>query len=281
MNKITIISIFDKNEDFIKLQYESIKKHIKGDYEYLIFDNGSTEEQSNVIKKICFDLNIKCISIKPLYGNPSNIAGEALNQAFLHLSNKIVFKMDSDMFFISNINLSEICNNNDLFYIETHNQFIWSGVFSLNLNKIKDLNLDFRPNVIPNTDTFGQSKLLTENETYTRKKMFLYSIFDETHNVITGSINNDCFIKLNNQEILEIENNRYEEINNNLINKYYEIYNKVIDFNFPKPYNIDIITINNIDTIIHFKSSNHDNMYKDLEYTKNKKNSLIQILKHN
>ncbi len=27
---ITLISIFDKHEDFIKLQYSSIQKHIKG-----------------------------------------------------------------------------------------------------------------------------------------------------------------------------------------------------------------------------------------------------------
>jgi hypothetical protein len=168
-----------------------------------------------------------------------------------------------------------MCNNNDLFYIETNNQFIWSGVFSLNLSKIKNISLDFRPNVIPNTDTFGQSKLLTENKAYTRKKMFLYCIFDESNGIINGSINNDCIVKLNKQKILEIENNRYEELNNSLTKIYLNIYNKIIDFNFPKPYNIDIIKIDGIDTIIHFKSSNHDNMYKDLEYTNNKKKSLI------
>ncbi len=36
MDKITIISIFNKHEDFIELQYNSILKHVKGDYE--LFD---------------------------------------------------------------------------------------------------------------------------------------------------------------------------------------------------------------------------------------------------
>ena len=126
MNKITIISIFDKNEDFIKLQYESILKHVKGDYEYIVFNNASTEEQSHNVQKTCDELNIECIRINVSYTqSPSYIAGEALNQSFKYLSDKIVFKIDSDMFFISDINLFDICNNNDLFYIETSHVYMW------------------------------------------------------------------------------------------------------------------------------------------------------------
>lgn len=283
MDKITIVSIFDKNEDFIELQYESILKHVKGDYEYIVFNNASTEKQSHNVQKTCEELNIECIRINVAYGqSPSHIAGEALNQSFKYLSDKIVFKIDSDMFFISDINLFEICNNHDLFYIETNHDYMWSAVFSLNMQKIKNYELNFNPGVIPNTDTFGQSYLLTTNPEYSRKKMFLYCILEESYGVIEGLINNDCKFLLNKTEILDIENNRYEKMYNNLNKKLFEIFKIMVDYNFPKPYHIDIITLDDIDVIVHFKSSNHNNiLYDNLEYTKNKKISLINFLNDN
>jgi hypothetical protein len=282
MDKITIISVFNKHEDFIKLQYNSIIKHVKGEYEYIIFNNASTNEQSDKITKICEELNIQCIRINVNYSTtPSFIAGEALNQSFTHLSDKIVFKIDSDMFFISEMNLFEICNKYDLFYIQTNYDYMWSAVFSINMKKLKNFSLNFNPGVIPNTDTFGQSYLLTTNPDYNRKKMFLYCILEESYGVINGTINNDCTVLLNMNEIIETGNNRYEYLYHNLNQKLFDIHKTMINYNFPKPYHIDIITLDNVDVIIHFKSSNHDDIYRDLEYTKNKKISLINFLNDN
>ena len=284
MDKITIVSIFDKNEDFIELQYKSILKHVKGDYEYIVFNNASTEEQSHNVQKTCEELNIECIRINVAYGqSPSYIAGEALNQSFKYLSDKIVFKIDSDMFFISDINLFEICNNHDLFYIETNHDYMWSAVFSLNMQKIKKYDLNFNPGVIPGTDTFGQSYLLTTNPEYSRKKMFLYCILDESDGVINGLINNDCTITLTKNEIIHLEyDDRHQNLYHKLNRKFFEVYKIMVDYNFPKPYHIDIITLDDVDVIVHFKSSNHNNiLYDNLEYTKNKKISLINFLNDN
>jgi glycosyltransferase involved in cell wall biosynthesis len=282
MDKITIISVFNKHEDFIELQYNSILKHVKGDYEYIVFNNGSTEEQSNKIIKICEEFNIKCIRIHVNYNqSPSHIAGNALNESFKHLSNEIVFKMDSDMFFISDVNLIDVCNKYDLFYIETGSQYMWSGVFSINTKKLKEFNLNFLPGVIQNTDTFGQSCLLTNDPIYSRKKMFLYCILNETNGKIDGTINNDCRIIITKNEIVDIEHNRFENLYSNLNEKFFSLHKKIVDFGFPKPYHIDIITLDGLDFIIHFKSSNHDDIYKNLDYTKNKKSALISFLNDN
>ena len=283
MDKITIVSIFNRHEDFIELQYNSILKHVKGEYEYIIFNNASDEAQSNRIKDICNKLDIECIRIYVNYNaKPSNIAGEALNESFKYLTDKIVFKIDSDMFFISDINLHKICNENDLFYIETHHKYMWSAVFSLNMKKIKDINLNFNPRVIPNTDTFGQSCLLTARPEYSRKKMLLYCIMDENHGVIDGSINGDCRVTLTNSEIIFKENNRYDDLCNITLNdKFFKTYEKIIDYKFPKPYFIDVITLDDTDIIIHFKSSNHDNIYSSLDYTNSKKISLLNFLTDN
>lgn len=282
MNKIYIITIVNKHEDFIRLQYESIIKHIKGNYEYIVFSNGSNETQNDKIKQICDELKINCIKICVNYNaTPSYIAGEALNQCFKHLHDKQVFKIDSDMFFISDLNLFDLCNTNDLVYIETQTKYMWSGVFGINMKKIKDITLNFNPHVIPFTDTFGQSCLLTNNINYSRKKMFLFCILTNINNEINGSINNDCRIILNDYKLTFNENNLYEELYKLLPLKYLEINKNMINYNFPDPYHIDIITIDNVDAIIHFKSSNHDNIYHDLIYTENKKASLIAFLKNN
>jgi glycosyltransferase involved in cell wall biosynthesis len=279
---VSIISIFNKHEDFIFLQYESIKKHIIGDYEYIVFDNGSDEEQSNRIRKTCEDLDINCIRIIVNYNMPpSNIAGEALNQAFMYLSGRKVFKIDSDMFFISDLNISDLCDSHDLIYIETQNKFMWSAVFGIDMLKIEGFQLNFNPNVIPNTDTFGQSCLLTSNSDYSRKKMLLYCILTKEDEIINGLINNDCRITLINYNLTFTENNLYEKLYGKIPSKYSEIYKTMRDYKFPEPYHIDIIALDDVDIIIHFKSSNHDDIYLDLEYTKNKKKSLSNFLNDN
>ena len=279
---VTIISVFDKNEDFIKLQYESILKHVKGDYEYIIFNNGSNSEQANKIKEICDELNINNIRITVNYAmDPSNIAGEALNQSFKYLTNKQVFKLDSDMFFMHSVELSEICNTYDLVYVENVNMFMWSGIFGLNMEKVKGVGLDFRPNVIPSTDTFGQSCLITSNMDYTRKKIQLFTILTKTDNVIRGLINGDCSLTLDNYNLTFKENNRYDHLDNELPAKYLELTKMMLDYGFPNPYHIDIITIDGENTIIHFKCANHDPLYDNLDYTKNKKTALINFLNDN
>ena len=150
------------------------------------------------------------------------------------------------------------------------------------MKKIKNFNLNFNPGIIPSTDTFGQSSLLTNNPEYSRKKMFLYCILDESDGVINGLINNDCTITLTKNEIIHLEyDNRHQNLYHKLNTKFFEVYKIMVDYNFPKPYHIDIITLDDVDVIVHFKSSNHDDLYRDLEYTKNKKISLINFLNDN
>jgi len=283
-NNVKIITIFDKHEDFIKLQYDSIIKFVKGDYSYIVFNNASTEEQANKNKKICDELGITCIRIQVNYHQgPSNIAGTALNIAFSHVQNELVFKIDSDMFFISDINLNTLFNESDLIFIpnyQPNREIMWSGVFGINLKKI-DIKLDFNPSVISGTDTFGQSCLLTMDPKYRKKLFTLYNIQDIKDDVIITSLNNDCGVFFKNNEITFIEkpefyNNKTIE---NLPIKYENIIYKLKEYNFPEPYNIDIIEIDGVDFIIHFKSSNWCPWYTDT-YVLNKKESLKKYIEN-
>lgn len=284
MENTIIISIFDRNEDFIEMQHKSILKHVKNKISYIIFNNASDDTQRDKINQICKNLNIDCVDIKLNFlqaRDPSQIAGIALNCAFSIFKNEKIFKMDSDMFFISDIDLLNLFNENDLIYIETYNKFIWSGVFGINLNSIKDIKLNFLPNIIPNTDTFGQSCLLTSNNKYNKYKMQLYCILNDENNAITASINNCCLLKIKNEKIIEIENNLFDYLKDTIPQKFLNIKNNMLKYNFPKPYNIDLITINETDSIFHFKSANWCSLYKNVNYKNQKKEALRYFLENN
>lgn len=279
-----IITIFDKNEDFIELQYNSIIKHVKGKYEYIVFNNGKTKEQANKIKNICNTLGITCIRIKVFYflSNPSKIAGDALNESYKHIVNQCesFFKLDSDMFFINDVNLEQILEENDLVYVPTHvpRKTMWSGVFGINIKKVK-FDFDFRPGVIPKTDTFGQSCLLLNDNRYSEKLLELYNLQDIKDDIIETNLNTDCVMKFNKDGLTFTENNNYK-INYNfsyLKDKYDQIINTMEKYNFPKPYSIDFISINGEDFLVHFKSSNWCPWYTE-KYVTDKKDSIKRLL---
>jgi hypothetical protein len=284
LNLITIISIFDKHEDFIELQYKSILKNIEGTYEYIIFNNASSDIQRDKILKTCNNLKIKCIDVYANYNScPSGIAGTALNESFKYLNDKIVFKLDSDMFFINKFNLNEMLNDIDLLYVPNKRisigEFAWSGVFGINLQNIKEC-LNFLPGIIPNTDTFGQSVILFNNSKYIKKSLHLLNLQKVENSIYTTAINNDCLFIFNssNQEIsvdndLHLKQKDYDDT----INKIKCMENILIKNNFPTPYNIDLIYYNDKEFIFHFKSANWCPWYTE-DYVNLKKQALIELL---
>jgi len=282
---ITIISIFDKHEDFIELQYKSILKYIKGNFDYIIFNNASNENQRMSNRLICDKFNIKCIDTNLTYinGTPSSMAGEGLNESFQYLKNKKVFKLDSDMFFMGECNLEKEFENFNILYIpnlKSFGELMWSGCFGIDLTVIKD-DINFMP--IVNTDTFGNSMHLINNNQYSRKKFHLLNFQKIENDIYTISYNNDCGIFINsNNEIISVENNNYFKNNyelESILEKYKHIEKDMIEFKFPSPYNIDYVYINGKKFIFHFKSSNWTiwNDYVD-DYLQDKKTATKNFL---
>ena len=187
------------------------------------------------------------------------------------------------MFFISDLDINELFSA-DLIYIPTYQpnrEIMWSGIFGIKMPNI-DLALNFKPQVIPNTDTFGQSILLTSDSKYTKKIFDLYMIGSVTDTIIKGGINNDCSVEFDNDKII-LWNKPFEfpieKLNesNKMVNRFHDIYNLVKKYDFPEPYNIDFIDINGVQTLVHFKSSNWCEWYTE-DYVTAKKNSLIKLL---
>jgi len=279
---IKIIAIFDKHEDFIKLQYDSIIKHVKGDYKYIIFNNAGNKEQENLNQNVCDELGIQCVRITVNYSNdPSNIAGEALNASFNTCTTDKVFKIDSDMFFISDINISELFDKHDLIYVPTYQisrEIMWSGVFGINMSKI-DINLDFKPGVVPQTDTFGQSCLLTVKPNLNKKICNLYNLQNTNDGIYTTSLNGDCLVNIADGKITFVERPEFYnvELLGDLVTRYDNMVTLFKKHDFPEPNNMDMIEIDGVNTIIHFKSANWCPWYTE-NYVNDKKEALKRFL---
>jgi hypothetical protein len=111
--------------------------------------------------------------------------------------------------------------------------------------------------------------------------MQLYCILNDENNAITASINNCCLLKIKNEKIIEIENNLFDYLKDTIPQKFLNIKNNMLKYNFPKPYNIDLITINETDSIFHFKSANWCSLYKNVNYKNQKKEALRYFLENN
>ena len=110
-------------------------------------------------------------------------------------------------------------------------------------------------------------------------------INDVVGNLISGGLNNDCVVEFDGDVIVKWDKpNNYpiDKINkdNRVIYRYKEMYSILKKYGFPKPYNLDFIEINDIKTLIHFKSSNWCEWYTK-PYVDSKKESLINFLDNN
>ena len=64
MKKVTIYTAADKRPDFIIPQYNSFKKFIKDDYEFVVLNNAiDSKSRRKEISDICLGLGIKCIEV--------------------------------------------------------------------------------------------------------------------------------------------------------------------------------------------------------------------------
>src|SRR5271165_385891 len=61
MKKVKIYTIHYNRPDFIQWQYDSLKAHLKDEYEYIVVNNAKEEIFRQHINNICSSLKINCI----------------------------------------------------------------------------------------------------------------------------------------------------------------------------------------------------------------------------
>ena len=146
---IKIYTYSHNRPDLIKPQYESIKKHVKDDFEFIVFNNeragsnpfsGYSPERVQEIFDVCTGLNIQCIRVDldpelqfingyqqfagdSFMGDGSHACGYAFSWGWKHHISKndcVSMIIDSDMFFIKDISIEDVMEDNNLAFIPSH-----------------------------------------------------------------------------------------------------------------------------------------------------------------
>ncbi len=172
MKKVTIYTLADKRPDFIEPQFESFKKHIKDNYEYVVLNNAiSNKKNRDEITRICKKLDIrmihvikdkrfnnidgeKAITFWGSYTNANLACAYPLNWAWEQIcednKDNIFIIIDSDMFICKDISFNKEMEGCDASFIiqyrGPHNHrkemtvtYPWNGICIFDTEKIQNI----------------------------------------------------------------------------------------------------------------------------------------------
>lgn len=146
MSKVKIYTYSHNRPDFIAHQYASIKRYVKDDFEFIVFNNereggdpgsGYSPERVKEIFKVCENLGIQCIRVdldpdlqfinghiqfqgESFVNGGSHACAYSFTWGWKHYISKndcISIILDSDMFFIKNISFTEMMSGYNFSYI--------------------------------------------------------------------------------------------------------------------------------------------------------------------
>lgn len=328
---IHIFTYAHKRPDFIKLQYESIKKHVIGEYEYVVFNNAiDSKEQHEEIKNICDELNIKCVDIVihndiasslimgSINGNKYSNANVGTSYPIIYtfkhyLTNeKKICIIDSDMFFIEDINFDDLMKDKDALYIPQYRdnnklKYMWNALVCLNFERNKKLKeLDWNCDYVGNIglDVGGKTRhFLSANEldVLVMEEYCIYDYLDNgdtkrIHFILNGNINYNLEIDNNNNLLSfshtggdklfenksfphEIEHSNYPSYILDKTIKILDIFEKY-NVDLPNPKHIGFIGFMGSEEffVLHYKSGSNYLGFTTEDYNNKKTNEIKKIL---
>jgi len=162
-----IVTSVVNNPIFIEIQYYTLKKYMKSNYEFIVFNdakdfpdysNGYDSTIKNIIEETCKNFKIKCINIpnnhhklsNRLYQEPSYRTAEAMNFILDYQKQNPdeYLLIDSDMFLIDDFHIDEYKNKDAAIVLQKRANlngsdihYIWNGLYYFDLNKMNDTNL--------------------------------------------------------------------------------------------------------------------------------------------
>jgi len=168
-----ILTAVVNNPIFIEIQYYTFKKFIKGQYEFIVFNDAKdfpdfTNCNNVTIKKqiedICSTLNIQCINIPnenhKTNKDSSNRVANSMNYILKYqIENPDKYLvLDSDMFLIDYFDINKYSNYDCAIVLQSRNNFninyFWNGIYYFDITKMKNLHL-LNWNCCPDCDTGG------------------------------------------------------------------------------------------------------------------------------
>jgi FkbM family methyltransferase len=183
MKKVTICIATSSRPDFIPVQYESLKRFLKDDYEYVVLNNAiNSKAMRKAITRTCDALGIRSIEIKKNknfkiiggqhaisffggYKNPNVATAYPIKYVWEDMCarnrERLLVIMDSDMFLCRPVSFNEELQGHDAAFItqyrgisaDGHTASVthpWNGICIFDVAKIPDLKtLNWDCGVIP------------------------------------------------------------------------------------------------------------------------------------
>lgn len=153
-----IVTAVVNNPQFIEIQYHTLKKYFKGDYEFIVFNdaktfpdftNGNDVTIKNQIEEVCARLEIPCISIpndhhrsvRAAHVRCADSMNFILNYQKAHPDRYLL--LDSDMFLITDFDISRYENYDCAVVLQNRDNdyYFWNGIYYFDFNKMKNIDL--------------------------------------------------------------------------------------------------------------------------------------------
>lgn len=161
-SSIRIITVAYNRPEFITLQFHSLSKYMKADWEFLVFSDAEVNRENNdhKIKAICRKLQIQHIRVPPyiqIVSGPSPRAGNALDWALKNYAynyDGITLVLDSDMFLVKEFEPYSFMNTNCISEFDlagviqtvSYNgywiRYLWMALMVINGRSIRNKNPD-------------------------------------------------------------------------------------------------------------------------------------------
>jgi len=148
-----IVTAVVNNVGFIEIQHYTLKKHFKGEYEFIVFNdakawpdatNGGDTSIRGKISAVCDKLGIQCINIPNDHHRSSNIpysdrAADSMNfiTTYQRTHPDKYLLLDSDMFLISDFSIDSYSQYASAVVRQQRDaEYIWNGLYYFDVTAI-------------------------------------------------------------------------------------------------------------------------------------------------
>jgi hypothetical protein len=261
-----IITIEHKNTKYIDMQYKTIKKHVKNNADYIVYNNAlAGSKEYNSINEICNYLDIKVVNFSPNGGNcsdPSLAHCYALLKIWEDFkdSNEKILIINSDMFFFKDIDLEKSFGNSQIGIVPWYSAnpayhkdvAAWGGIIYIDTKNIPNKNsFDLSLGVDINgerVDTGGKTRDYFKSNKVNTKYLELWIVNSYDNDLIDVSLNgNQRFLieTLDDKKVITADGTIYytnktfeyelerEDYNDYSIHNYEYVLNNIKQYNFP------------------------------------------------
>ena len=155
-----VVTAVVNNPKFIEIQYYTLKKYFKGDYEFIVFNdakdfsdftNGGDITVRKQIEDCCNKLNITCINIpnhNHMHTTCAAIRCADSNNFILNYQRQTPDKyliIDSDMFLIDYFDIDKYSNYDSAIVLQTKDNskinYFWNGIYYFDMIKMNNNSL--------------------------------------------------------------------------------------------------------------------------------------------